>query len=174
MQLIFIASLAIGQTAVERRADLVMQAAVEDSVQRHLDATPSAGRGHPPEPWRSMISHLGANCYGCRERASKRLAAAVDYNGQRATDNGRRWLFWGRHHPDPEIRLRCNNILRNLTRCRDCDGTGLCVIYRPDPLVDPNGPCTVCKRWPWGHPESPGPCLSCGGKGFAWTKGAFE
>ncbi len=35
-----------------------------------------------------------------------------------------RWLFWGRRHPDPEVRLRSNAILRRLNPCSTCKGTG--------------------------------------------------
>jgi hypothetical protein len=153
---------ALGLTAVDRRADLVMAAAVEAFVAE----LPGA---RIPEPFPSAIEDLGADCYGCRERASKRLAAMVTAEGGCAT----RWLFWGRRHRDPEVRLRCNAILQNLTRCADCGGRGECRIYRPAG-DEKEGPCTICKRWPWGHPECPGPCLLCGGEGFAWIKGAFD
>jgi hypothetical protein len=151
--------LAIGQTASERRADLVLQAAVEEFVRRQPGA-------RPPEPYRSLIRQLGTDCYGCRERASKRLAAAC------STPYGFRWLFWGRLDHDAEIRLRCNVILRQLARCDDCSATGLCRFYRPD--TSGTGPCSVCGRWIWSHPEQANPCLSCGGYGSAWNKGAPE
>jgi hypothetical protein len=144
---------------VARRADLVMQAAVEDFVRT---AVP---KSRPPQPFRSMIDQVGGDCYGCRNRAAKRLRAAS------AADP--RWLFWGRHHRDPEIRLRCNNMLRAMTRCQYCDGTGLCRQYRPDP-PEGQGPCQTCGRFAWGHPEYAAECWPCGGLGFGWVKGAFE
>ncbi len=147
-------------TAAAIRADLVMQAAVEDFAAQQPHAA-------PPEPYRSMISHLGGDCFHCRERASKRLLAA--------SKSDLRWLFWGRKDPDLEIRLRCNNILRKLTTCSDCKGRGLCFEYRPIlNQTGSEGACRICGRWQWGHPESPGPCLSCTGEGVAWNKGAFD
>ena len=140
------------------RADLVFSAAVEQFA---------AGRpgARPPEPFRSLIASLGADCYGCRQRASRRLAAAS------AADP--RWLFWARRSRDPEVAFRSNIILIDLTRCGYCGGTGLCYEYRPK-SEDGEGPCGVCGKWGWNHPESPGPCGPCGGAGSAWNKGSFE
>jgi hypothetical protein len=146
------------------RADLVMMAAVEEFAARQPGA-------RPPEPFRSLIAALGQDCYKCRERASRRLAAAS------ATDL--RWLFWGRRSRDAEIRFRCNLILKELTRCGYCGGMGLCREYRPAPGAGNgpdggDGPCRVCRKWAWNHPESPGLCEPCGGYGAAWIKDPFE
>jgi hypothetical protein len=143
----------------ERRADLFFTAAVEDLVRA---AEPAA---RPPEPYRSLIAGLGADCWTCRDLAGRHLERAV------GTDP--RWLLWGRRDPDPEIRLRCNNILRALTRCDRCGGTGFCRLFQTD---DPeqNGPCRNCGHWAWEHPEIKAECWGCTGDGSGWNRGAFE
>lgn len=71
----------------------------------------------PPEPFLSLIEHLGSDCYTCREIASRKLQAAC-------TGDGARWLFWGRRHRDLEVRVRANAILRRVSRCEICGGSG--------------------------------------------------
>ena len=85
------------------RNDLEFVRSVEEFV---IAARP--GR-RPPEPYRGLIERLGNSCWREREHASRQLetASAVD----------QRWLFWGRLHPDPEVRLRSNTILRRLNPC---------------------------------------------------------
>ena len=135
-----------------------MMLAVEDFCGKRNGA-------RPPAPFGRMIEDLGGDCFGCRQRASKRLAAA--------SRDDQRWLFWGRRHRDPEIRFRCNDLLWRLNRCPDCTGDGVCLSYRPT-RPDSDGPCRVCGRWAWSHPEERNACLSCGGIGSAWDKGAFD
>jgi hypothetical protein len=157
--LLLTAALLTGQPT---RADLVMAAAVEDFVRT---ADPDRGS---PEPYRSLIAGLGADCWSCRERASRKLrTAAVPIDGV----NGLHWLFWGRRDPDPEIRLRCNNLLRDLNPCPPCFGTGWCRTFDEN---EPNGNCANCGAWGWNHGDPPEQCGRCGGVGSAWPKGAFE
>jgi len=147
-------------TAGPCRADLEFTDAVEQFVRTERP------RAEPPEPFRSYLVQLGDQCYRCRDRAAAELRAAS------AADP--RWLMWGRHDRDPEIRLRCNNLLRELTRCGLCRGSGCCrsFVERPDRPDDPQ--CWNCGAWGWNHGEEPAVCRSCDGAGAAWRKGAFD
>lgn len=107
----------------------------------------------PPEPYRSLIDEgLSADCYRCREMASKKLrAASVD---------DPRWLFWGRRHRDPEVRLRCNAIIRRTNPCRACSGTGLGVAE---------------SMWIGGDVVAFRlRCDACGGVGSVWGYGPWD
>jgi len=147
------------ETQAARRADLEFTDAVESFVRA---ARP---RAEPPEPYRSLLRDLGGPCYRCRDRATARL--------RESSAGDTRWLLWGRHDRDPEIRLRCNNLLRDLTRCDQCGGSGYCREFRTgDP--NQNGPCQNCGHWGWEHPECRAECWACGGFGSGWRKGAFE
>jgi len=182
------------ETQAARRADLEFTDAVENFVRA---AEPTAV---PPEPFRSLIAGLGAECYTCRELAGRRLAGKISASGGVGVTAARRdsfgarrdpdaeiprksavqlpgpairWLLWARHDRDPEIRLRCNNLLRDLTRCEQCGGTGFCREFRTgDP--NQNGPCQNCGHWGWEHPECRAECWACGGDGSGWRKGAFD
>ena len=92
----------------------------------------------PPEPYRGLIERLGNPSWREREAASKGLQAAS------AVDQ--RWLFWGRRHPDPEVRLRSNAILRRLNPCQTCRGTGQSKNWDLWPCWDCQGTTTA---WPW-------------------------
>jgi hypothetical protein len=158
----FLTALLIGPpdpTPAFRRPDLEFTNAVEHFV-RSADR-----RAVPPEPFVSLLRLLGAPCHRCRELASRDLR-------EHSRDDPR-WLFWGRHDRDPEIRLRCNRILRDLTRCPECWGGGWCRVFRTE-QPDGDGPCANCGQWAWSHFDSPRECWACGGYGFAWIKGAFE
>ncbi len=96
-----------------------------------------AGQGHP-EPFRGLIERLGDPSWRERDAATKGLAMAS------ATD--RRWLFWGRRHPDPEVRLRSNAILRRLNPCSSCKGSGNSKNWETWPCWDCQGTATA---WPW-------------------------
>jgi len=148
--------------AAARRGDLEFQDAVEQFVRV---ARPNAA---PPDPFRAVLGDLGGPCYRCRDRAGAVLADVCR--------DDVRWLMWGRHDRDPEIRLRCNNLLRDLTRCERCGGAGICRTFWPDPSRNSPDydPCLNCGLWPWQHESSPGECWSCDGRGAAWAKGAFD
>jgi len=147
--------------AAERR-DLEFQDAVEQFVRV---ARPGA---RPPEPFRSLLVRLGDPCFRCRDRAGAELLAA--------SRSDLRWLMWGRHDRDPEIRLRCTNLLRDLTRCGKCDGSGTCRHFvGANPEQQPDyGACQNCGQWPWTHDPIGGECFACSGRGSGWSKGAFE
>jgi hypothetical protein len=142
------------------RADLEFTDAVEYFVR---DAVRSA---RPPEPFLSLLGLLGAPCYRCRDLAGQQLRSV--------SAGDCRWLLWGRHSRDPEVRVRCNNMLRELTRCGECGGGGVCRLHRPAAGGDPDGPCLNCGQWAWSHFENPHDCGACGGAGFGWAKGAFD
>lgn len=112
-------------------ADLEFMMAVEESVM----AEPGTSA---PEPYRGLIERLGSDHYRCREIASRGLEAASRFNPQ--------WLFWGRRHRDLEVRLRANTILRRLSPCGSCSGTGASRHYREDPCWDCRGLGSV---WGW-------------------------
>ena len=114
------------------RGDLEFVRGVEEFV---IAAEP--GR-RPPEPYRGLIERLGDSCWREREAASRGLQAAS------AVDQ--RWLFWGRCHPDPEVRLRANAILRRLNPCSTCKGTGNSKNWDLWPCWDCQGTATA---WPW-------------------------
>jgi len=182
------------ETQAERRIDLEFTDAVESFVRTSRPAA------RPPEPYRSLIAGLGAECYICREIAGRRLLRHITASGVgvkvahwdsfgarvstvsveipqksavRFPGPAIRWLMWGRHDRDPEIRLRANNLLRDLTRCDQCGGTGVCLIYHSDePGRD--GPCRNCGHWGWEHPECRAQCFACSGFGSGWNKGAFD
>jgi hypothetical protein len=141
------------------RRDLEFTDAVEYFV-RDSDRT-----ARPPEAFLSLLGLLGAPCYRCRDLAGRQLSEA--------SRGDCRWLLWGRHSRDPEVRVRCNRILRELTRCADCWGGGICRVFRTD-QPDGDGPCANCGQWAWSHFDMPRECGACGGAGFAWVKGAFD
>jgi hypothetical protein len=112
--------------------DLTFVRGVEEFV---IAAEP--GR-RPPEPYRGLIERLGDPSWREREAASKGLqeVSAVDH----------RWLFWGRRHADPEVRLRSNTILRRLNPCPTCKGAGNSKNWELWPCSDCQGTATA---WPW-------------------------
>jgi hypothetical protein len=114
------------------RGDLEFVRGVEEFV---IAAEP--GR-RPPEPYRGLIERLGSDKWREREDASKGLQAVS------AMDQ--RWLFWGRCHPEPEVRLRSNAILRRLNPCSTCKGTGNSKNWDLWPCWDCQGTATA---WPW-------------------------
>lgn len=114
------------------RGDLEFVRGVEEFV---IAAEP--GR-RPPEPYRGLIDRLGDPSWRQREETSRRLedVSAADH----------RWLFWGRCHPDPEVRLRSNAILRRLNPCPTCKGAGNSKNWELWPCSDCEGTATA---WPW-------------------------
>jgi hypothetical protein len=144
-------------SAPPSRADLEFTNAVEDFVRTVLPTT------CPPEPAYWQIKRLGSDCWRCRELAGRRLLE------ESRTDP--RWLMWGRHDTDPEVRLRCNNLLRELARCGPCRGTGVCREFHQDPLQPDDPNCANCGAWGWNHGDRPAVCRPCGGIGSAWAKG---
>ncbi|MGP0063539.1 MAG: hypothetical protein ACLQGP_08075 [Isosphaeraceae bacterium] len=112
-------------------ADLEFAMAVEESVMAEPGTI-------APEPFRGLIERQGSDCYRCREIASRKLKAASWLNSQ--------WLYWGRKHRDPEVRLRSNAILRRINPCPSCGGSGASRHYREDPCWDCQGLGSV---WPW-------------------------
>lgn len=114
------------------RDDLTFARAVEEFV---IASGPDRG---PPEPYRGLIERLGAPSWHDREAASAAL------RGASAADP--RWLFWGRHHPDLEVRLRSNTILRRLYPCPACKGDGSSKNWGLWPCWDCQGTATA---WPW-------------------------
>jgi len=145
-------------TPAARRVDLEFTDAVEYFVRA------SNRTAAPPEPFLSLLKLLGVPCYRCRERAGRGLL-----EGSRSD---LRWLLWGRHDRDPEIRLRCNRILRDLTRCPECLGDGWCRLFRTE-QPEQDGPCSNCGQWAWSHFDSPRECLACDGYGYGWVKDPF-
>ena len=117
------------------RGDLEFVRGVEEFV---IAAEP--GR-RPPEPYRGLIERMGSDKWREREDASKGLQAAS------AMDQ--RWLFWGRCHPDPEVRLRSNAILRRLSPCSTCKGSGNSKNWDLWPCWDCQGTATAWPRSMW-------------------------
>ncbi len=117
--------------ATPRLADLEFLMAVEETVM----AEPGTAA---PEPYRGLIERLGSDCYHCREIAARKLKEASYFDP--------RWLFWGRHSRDPEVRLRSNTIIRRLNPCPSCGGSGASRHYREDPCWDCQGIGSV---WCW-------------------------
>lgn len=114
------------------RADLEFARCVEEFA---MALAPDPARAIP-EPFRGLIARLGDPSWCRRDAATRRL--------QEMAASDPRWLFWGRHDPDPEVRLRCNAVLRRLYPCRGCRGTG------------------QSRNWDaW-------PCWDCGGTATAW------
>lgn len=91
-----------------------------------------------PEPFHGLIAGLGDPSWPRRDAAARRL--------QDAAASDPRWLFWGRHDPDPEVRLRCNAVLRRLYPCRGCQGTGQSRNWGAWPCWDCAGTATA---WPY-------------------------
>lgn len=114
------------------RDDLAFARSVEEFVI-------ASGPGlRPPEPYRLLIERLGAPSWRDREAASGAL--------QEASASDPRWLFWGRLHADPEVRLRSNAILRRLHPCTACKGAGTSKNWADWPCWDCQGTSTA---WPW-------------------------
>ncbi len=63
-----------------------------------------------------LFTAMGVSCYHCRDIAKADLA-------RRCADDPR-WFFWGMRWGDPEIRFRCENLVRAASRCAMCGGTG--------------------------------------------------
>jgi hypothetical protein len=141
--------------------DLRFEAAVEEFAM-------SASRtGRPAAPFDRLIDDLGSDCWRFREASSRRLERACLATGEV------RWLFWGRRYRDAEIRVRCNAILRRLTRCQLCMGIGFCPEFKPGNDNPDN--CRQCHRNRWWHDiDNAPPCTSCRGSGAAWARTAFE
>ena len=114
------------------RGDLEFVRGVEEFV---IAAEPSR---RPPEPYRGLIERLGSERWREREDASQGLQAAATAD--------QRWLFWGRCHPDLEVRLRANAILRRLNPCSTCKGSGNSKNWDLWPCWDCQGTATA---WPW-------------------------
>lgn len=72
-----------------------------------------AYRSLSPES-RGFLRLMGDDCYKCRERGTNKLAKCGDI----------RACFVGQHLGDPEIKLRCRNVLRRLSSCGQCEGRG--------------------------------------------------
>jgi hypothetical protein len=111
--------------------DLEFTMAVEESVM----AEPGTA---PPELYKGLIERLGDPCYHCREIATRKFQTASRFD--------QRWLFWGRKHPDPEVRMRSNSILRRINPCSSCGGTGESRHYPGYSCWDCQGLRTV---WLW-------------------------
>jgi hypothetical protein len=114
------------------RGDLEFARGVEEFV---IAARPGT---RPPEPYCRLIERLGDSSWRERETASRELEAASVAD--------QRWLFWGRRHPDPEVRCRSNAILRRLNPCSTCKGTGDSKNWELWPCWDCQGTATA---WPW-------------------------
>ncbi len=112
-------------------ADLEFAMAVEESVMGEPGA-------RPPEPYKGLIERLGSDCFQCREITSQKLLRASRFD--------QRWLFWGRKHRDPEVRLRANAILRRINPCSSCGGSGESRHYTGYPCWDCQGWRTI---WLW-------------------------
>jgi hypothetical protein len=112
--------------------DLVFVRGVEEFV---IASAPSR---RPPEPYVGLIERLGAPSWREREAASREL--------QEMSALDQRWLFWGRGHADPEVRLRSNTTLRRLNPCPACKGTGSSRNWELWPCSDCQGAATA---WPW-------------------------
>lgn len=123
------------------RDDLEFMRSVEDFAADHAATLPASRR--PSGPILLAIGGLGCSHWATREAAARSLESRL-----RAEPSGARWLFWGRRHPDPEVRLRCNGILRRLNPCDYCHGLGW---FGEDP--DYAIPCKDCggarSSWPW-------------------------
>ena len=111
--------------------DLEFTMAVEESVM----AEPATA---PPDPYKVLIERLGEPCYHCREIVSREFQAASRFD--------QRWLFWGRKHRDPEVRLRSNSILCRINPCSSCGGSGESRHYPGYPCWDCQGLRTI---WLW-------------------------
>lgn len=116
-----------------RLDDLEFEGAVERSVMAEFGT-------HPPEPYRSAIEGMGAYHYLDREAASREMFA-------RCQLGGRRWIWWAHASPDPEIRLRATTIVRRLSPCSSCRGTGASRHHRGRYCSDCYGVGSV---WWWG------------------------
>jgi hypothetical protein len=112
-------------------ADLEFTMAVEESVM----AEPGTA---PPEPFTALIDRLGSDCFQCREIATRKLQSVSRFKQQ--------WLFWGRRHRDPEVRLRANAIIRRINPCSSCGGSGESRHYPGYPCWDCQGFRTL---WLW-------------------------
>jgi len=110
--------------------DLVFIRAIEESVMRMVpDARPS-------DPFRGLIRSAGDDDWRKRESASIALELIAEP----------RWLFWGRKSKDPEIAVRCNQVLRRLNRCPACKGSGSSSSWSEWACTECAGSGTV---WPW-------------------------
>ena len=67
-----------------------------------------------PQQSRTLLAGLGADDWRHREWAARELQRSRDV----------RACLLGQRLGDPEIRLRCRNVLRRLSGCPQCNGTG--------------------------------------------------
>lgn len=113
-------------TAAEiARLDLGFCYAVEDSIAREPGT-------NVPAAYAGLIDLLGCDSYRGRVDATTRLESAV-----RRDPSALRWVFWGRRDKDPEIRVRCNAILRRATATPPCSTCKDGLFY--------DGKCWVCR-----------------------------
>lgn len=112
--------------------DLLFGFAVEESIIAEF------GMQSIPEPYLGPIVALGDARYLARESASARLRVISLIDS--------RWLLWGLHSRDLEVRLRCNTIMREIHRCPECDGYKVNKVNGYSPCVECYG---VGSAWPW-------------------------
>jgi hypothetical protein len=136
--------------------------AVEEFV---IDTVPAPKRmaAVVPETIRAQILLMGDPCYRCRDRAKDELRKM----GPDITP----YLFWGMHSRDPEIALRCRNLVREFGDCKRCDGTGIC--WRFQESATSAFHCDNCGAWENDHindPSSLRQCRACKGLGSCFSR----
>lgn len=104
-----------GQTVPERTMEWAFLAAQEEFA-LDIVGTEQAMADAPPDA-SCLLRSLGNGDYRHRQWASRELTSRGI--------GGLRYLLLGQRLGDPEIALRCRNILRVLSQCPDCHGRGI-------------------------------------------------
>jgi hypothetical protein len=136
----------------EFKHDLFFVAAVEDFVR---EACPLAT---PPEPYATLFAGLGSDNYRERAQATRTLTEmsyAPECLPDRYMRTPVRWLLWGRHNKDMEVRYRSNLVLHNLFSCAACHGSGYTTAVGWSEVIIYD-------------------CHECKGKGSLWDRTMWE
>jgi len=67
----------------------------------------------------TLVRDIGCNHYSCRENAIELLSRESSADSIRA-------FFWGSHHTNIDIAMRCRVALRRLLPCNHCNGSAIC------------------------------------------------
>jgi hypothetical protein len=133
--------------------DILFQRAVEEFC------AASCPRTIPPDPYRDILERLGGSKWRMRQEASDEMLAA--------SYRDIRWLFWGMSSHDPEVRTRCNAIMKWMIRCHFCNGSGDCPGSKFVRIWNDDLRCTMCSNTKRIHNSKEWPqCPVCSGIGY--------
>lgn len=154
IKILFLALCLSGQTFQEKENDINFVNAVEEFVRKDCVDIPNRW-------WKNQIELLGHSSYEIRwDSCEDIIYRCLIYRGET------RWLFWGLHHRDPEVRFWCRKALIRITACEFCEGKGYHEWVNDDSVTDEyNIKCLTCGLW---HKNELGACQVCKQKKSFW------